>query len=183
MPSVSKKQHNLMAMVANNPTKAKQLGIPQSVGKEFTEADKGKKFGTGGRPDLQKVNKPTTEHGKQTLFKGGGMAKDKMDMAQDKKMVKKAVAMHDKQMHGGKKTDMSSLKKGGMAMKKMAMGGMARMAAKGEHPVQKQAKRGAEMVKMAAGGLASGHKSADGCAVRGKTRGTQAAMRKGGKVC
>jgi hypothetical protein len=51
------------------------------------------------------------------------MAKDKMDMAQDKKMVKKAVGMHDKQMHGGKKTDMSELKKGGK-VKKMATGGM-----------------------------------------------------------
>ena len=47
----------------------------------------------------------------------------KMDMAQDKKMVKKAVGMHDKQMHGGKKTDMTALKKGGMAK-----GGMAKMS-------------------------------------------------------
>ena len=45
-----------------------------------------------------------------------------MDMMQDKKMVKKAVGMHDKQMHGGKKTDMSELKKGGK-VKKMAKGG------------------------------------------------------------
>ena len=44
MPSVSKKQHNLMAMVANNPAKAKELKIPQSVGAEFVKADKGKKF-------------------------------------------------------------------------------------------------------------------------------------------
>ena len=51
MPSVSKKQHNLMAMVANNPAKAKQLGIKQSVGKEFLQADKGKKFGGGGMAD------------------------------------------------------------------------------------------------------------------------------------
>ena len=48
MPSVSKKQHNLMAMVAHDPKAAKRLGIPQSVGKEFTAADKGKKFKTGG---------------------------------------------------------------------------------------------------------------------------------------
>ena len=48
MPSVSKKQHNLMAMVANNPQKAKQLGIKQSVGKDFLAADKGKKFSKGG---------------------------------------------------------------------------------------------------------------------------------------
>lgn len=48
MPSVSKKQHNLMAMVANNPAKAKELGIPQKVGAEFTKADKGKTFKRGG---------------------------------------------------------------------------------------------------------------------------------------
>lgn len=74
MPSVSQKQHNLMAMVANNPAKAKELGIPQSVGKEFTTADKGLKFGKGtkSRADLQKVNKPETRHGKTQLFKEGG---------------------------------------------------------------------------------------------------------------
>ena len=56
------------------------------------------------------------------------MAKEnsKMDMMQDKKMAKKAIGMHDKQMHGGKKTDMSALKKGGMA--KMSKGGCAKMA-------------------------------------------------------
>jgi len=48
VPSVSKKQHNLMAMVANNPAKAKELGIPQKVGAEFTKADKGKTFKSGG---------------------------------------------------------------------------------------------------------------------------------------
>jgi hypothetical protein len=37
-----------MAMVANNPAAAKRLGIPQSVGKDFTEADKGRKFERGG---------------------------------------------------------------------------------------------------------------------------------------
>ena len=44
MPSVSKKQHNLMAMVANNPAAAKRMGIPQSVGEDFMKADKGRKF-------------------------------------------------------------------------------------------------------------------------------------------
>ena len=48
MPSVSKKQHNLMAAVANNPAFAKKTGIPQSVGKEFLTADKGRKFSKGG---------------------------------------------------------------------------------------------------------------------------------------
>lgn len=48
MPSVSKAQHNLMAMVANDPKAAKRLKIPQSVGKEFLQADKGKTFRKGG---------------------------------------------------------------------------------------------------------------------------------------
>ena len=35
------------------------------------------------------------------------------DLAQDKKMVKRAIAMHDKQEHKGKHTNLSNLKKGG----------------------------------------------------------------------
>lgn len=37
-----------MAAVAHNKTFAKKVGIPQSVGKDFAEADKGKKFKKGG---------------------------------------------------------------------------------------------------------------------------------------
>jgi hypothetical protein len=48
MPSSSKKQHNLMAAVANSPKFAKKVGIKQSVGKDFAEADKGKAFKKGG---------------------------------------------------------------------------------------------------------------------------------------
>jgi hypothetical protein len=96
MPSKSKKQHNLMALVANDPKAAKRLGIPKSVGEEFMKADKNKKF------------------------KGGGMM-DKKDMAQDKKMAKKAVGMHESQLHGGKKSDLAKLKSGGMT--KMKKGG------------------------------------------------------------
>lgn len=44
MPSKSQAQHNLMAMVAHDPKAAKRLGIPQSVGKDYVEADKGKKL-------------------------------------------------------------------------------------------------------------------------------------------
>jgi hypothetical protein len=39
------------------------------------------------------------------------------DIAQDKKIIKKAFAMHDKQEHHGEKTDLSKLKKGGRAKK------------------------------------------------------------------
>ena len=75
MPSISKPQHNLMAMVAHDPAAAKRLGIPQSVGKEFVKADKGKKFGTGGRAAEQGINKPKTDHGKSALFSKGGTMK------------------------------------------------------------------------------------------------------------
>lgn len=60
MPSTSKRQHNLMAMVAHDPAAAKRLGISQKVGKEFMEADKGRKFSTGGQTmATQKIVKPT----------------------------------------------------------------------------------------------------------------------------
>jgi hypothetical protein len=48
MPSKSKAQHKLMTAVAHNKAFAKKVGIPQSVGKDFAEVDKGKKFKKGG---------------------------------------------------------------------------------------------------------------------------------------
>lgn len=85
MPSSSKKQHNFMAAIAKNPKFAKKVGVPASVGEEYMKADKGRKFKEGGA----------------------------MDLAQDKKMVKKAVGMHEKQLHGGKKSNLTKLRSGG----------------------------------------------------------------------
>ena len=48
MPSKTKKQANFMAAVANNPKFAKRAGVPQSVGRDFAKADKGKTFQEGG---------------------------------------------------------------------------------------------------------------------------------------
>jgi hypothetical protein len=48
MPSTSKKQHNFMAAIAHSPSFAKKVGVPQSVGKDFSNADKGRKFSKGG---------------------------------------------------------------------------------------------------------------------------------------
>jgi len=164
MPSKSKKQHNLMAAVANNPAFAKKVGISKSVGEEFMKADKGKKFGSGGalkavdssdNPGLSKL--PTEVRNKMGYMKKGGMAKKKMnmggmaykeggkaDMAQDKKMAKKAVGMHEKQLHGGKKSDLAKLKSGGMT--KMKAGGSCYS-------------KGGQLAK------------ANGIAVKGKTKG------------
>jgi transposase len=41
MPSKSGKQARFMAMVAHDPAAAKRVGVSQSVGKEFNQADKG----------------------------------------------------------------------------------------------------------------------------------------------
>lgn len=113
MPATSAKQKRLFDAAAHNPAFAKKVGVPLETAKEFSKESKGMTFGGKGRPDRQGVAKPKTDHGKMNLFKEGGMMKD--DMKQDKAMVKKAVGMHDKQLHGGKKTNLSKLKKGGKA--------------------------------------------------------------------
>lgn len=158
MPSTSKKQHNFMAAVANNPKFAKKADVPQSVGEDFVAADKVK--ASRARPDLQGINKSKTDHGSMSLFNKGGAMKD---MKQDKAMVKKAVGMHDKQMHGGKKTDMDALKKGGMPM----------VMKDGKKMPAFAAKKGG-MTKMAKGG---------GIESKGKTKGAMVTMKRGGKAC
>mgnify|MGYP003346838902 FL=1 len=148
MPSVSKKQHNLMAAVAHNPAFAKKVGIPQSVGKDFSEADKGRKFGSGGisRADVQAINKPKTNHGAMALFSGGGQMKQ--DMAMEKRHV-------------------AAMKKAGIKGKVLK-----------EEEAEAGMKCGGKVKKMASGGFV---KSADGIAKKGKTKGTQITMKRGGK--
>lgn len=141
MPATSAKQKKFMDAAAHNPAFAKEAGIPVGVAQEFSKASKGKKFrrfGGDSRPDLQKVGSPKTDHGKMNLFKEGGAMKS--DIKQDKAMAKKAVGMHEAQLHGGKKSDMSKLKKGGMP--KMARGG----------GVEVRGKTKGTMVKMKSGG-------------------------------
>jgi hypothetical protein len=90
---------------------------PKLIGEQIM-----KKVDTSENPGLSKL--PTEVRNKMGYMKKGGMAMKKgmADMAQDKKMAKKAVGMHEKQLHGGKKSDLAKLKSGGMA-NKMARGG------------------------------------------------------------
>ena len=70
----------------------------------------------------------------------GGKMKEggKADIAQDKAIVKKAFAMHDKQEHKGEKTDLSKLKKGGRSKK--AVGTVKKFEkASGEYGAKKTA--------------------------------------------
>ena len=48
MPSVSPAQKRLMDAAAHNPAFAKKVGVPTKVAKEFSQADKGRKFERGG---------------------------------------------------------------------------------------------------------------------------------------
>ena len=89
MPSSSKKQADFMRAVAHSPEFAKKAGVPQSVGKEFSNADKGRKFAKGGDMKHEDV---------------------KMDKAMIKKAVGKHAAMPASKAHKG-------LKSGGMATK------------------------------------------------------------------
>ena len=86
MPSASKKQHNFMEAVAHSPAFAKKAGVPQSVGKDFSTADKGRKFA-----------------------KGGDMKHE--DVKMDKAMMQKAVNKHESRLHKGQ--PMTKLAKGG----------------------------------------------------------------------
>jgi hypothetical protein len=56
MPSTSRKQHNFLAAIANSPSFAKKAGVPQSVGSDFVQADKGRKFAKGGDMKESKMN-------------------------------------------------------------------------------------------------------------------------------
>ena len=100
MPSVSKKQHNLMAAVAHNPAFAKKVGIPQSVGKEFSQADKGRKFAGGGMA--------------KKLFGGKETYAEELKEA---KAIKSGKISPQQYARGEQKEE------AGMKMKKMAMGG------------------------------------------------------------
>jgi hypothetical protein len=135
MPSTSKKQHNFMAAVANNPSFAKKVGVPQSVGKEFNQADKSRKFSKGGDTMASKMNP-------------GFMAM----MAKKKSTPAKKMAGGGMPMKDGKPSFIGdgkgAMKKGGMAM------GKVKTAAPSRDGVATKGKTKGSMVKMNMGGKA-----------------------------
>ena len=56
MPSSSKKQHNFMEAIAHSASFAKKVGVPRSVGQEFSKADKGRTFKQGGNMKSEKMH-------------------------------------------------------------------------------------------------------------------------------
>jgi len=149
--------------VAHNPAFAKKVGVPKSVGKDFSEASKGMKFGkdrsVSTRADRQVINNPKTNQGKQELFKEGGdtmaskMNPGMMAMMAKKKGVTKMSSGGAMPMKNGKPAfigDGKGMKKGGMPSKMGAV------------------KTGA---------------TPNGVASKGKTKGKMVKMNMGGKAC
>jgi len=159
MPATSEKQKKFMDAVAHNKGFAKKVGVPQSVGTDFSEASKGMKFGSGGektRAESQAVNQPKTNHGDMALFKKGGsmaskmnpgfmamMAKKKAGAKAEMPMKKGGMSMFEKSgkdvekkgMKEGSKADMALDKK---QMKGMKKGGVVKRMNSGGSPVPVQ---------------------------------------------
>lgn len=154
-----------MDAVAHNKAFATQVGVPQSVGKDFSEASKGMKFGKGSknRADVQAINKPKTNQGATELFKkGGNMATKKMNPFA--KFEKSGKDVEKKGVKEGSKKDMMMDKKQMMGMK---AGGMKKMASGGSVDVGNS---------MSMGKVRTASPSKDGVASKGKTKGTQIVM-------
>ena len=178
MPSVSKKQHNFMAAVANNPKFAKKVGVKSSIGEEFMKADKGRKFRAGGlkevdsdsNPGLAKL--PTEVRNKMGYMKKGGEAKA---------MVKKEVEFMKK-----KGAPKSMIKHEMAESKSMKNGGMAHSDIAKDKPMMKKVATKAvkahekRMHGMASGGKVAQLSKANGIAVKGKTKGKMVKMKYGG---
>jgi hypothetical protein len=163
-----------MAMVAHDPKAAKRVGISQSVGRDYVEADKGKKFGSGG-VTRQKIGNPNTRHGKfdlpySSLKKYAGMAEGG-DVKESKAMVKKEVSFMKKK---GAPKSMIKHEEAEMGMK---AGGMADKMGRA---LVKKAGAGRAMMKYAEGGSVY-RSAADGITARGKTKGKMVKMKMGGK--
>ena len=101
-----------MAAVANNPSFAKKAGVPQSVGKEFSNADKNRKFKEGGDTMASKMNAGFMA----MMAKKKGAPAKKMAMGGATKMgsVKTAAPSRDGIATKGKtKGTMVTMKSGG----------------------------------------------------------------------
>lgn len=114
MPAVSEKQKRFMQAVAHNKAFAKKVGVPQSVGKEFSKSGGG---------EVKKESK--------------AMAKKEVAFMQ-KKGAPKEMVKHEKAEYGLKKGGMASSKMGavktaapsrdGVAVKGKTKGKMVKMA-------------------------------------------------------
>ena len=153
MPSKSTDQAKFMAAVAHNANFAKKAGVPQSVGKEFNEADKGRKF-------------------KQ----GGSMKESKAMVAKEMAFMKKKGAPKSMIKHEMAEAKGKPFKAGGMPA---ALAKHAGMPASKAH---KGLKAGGSVGTTKMGSVKTATKP-DGVISKGGTKGTMIKMARGGKTC
>jgi len=138
----------LMRAVAHNPAFAKKVGIPQSVGKCFSEADKGRKFRSGG-----------------TMKESKAMMKKEVSFMKKKGAPASMIKHEEAEMadRGGRAMGrrMTADRMGRAMASAPAMGAASMGMARGGG-IESKGKTKGKMVKMARGG---------GIEVRGKTRG------------
>ena len=194
MPSTSAKQHRFMEAIAHNSAFAKKAGVPQSVGKDFAAADKGKKF-VGGGSARQKINMQDTRHGAMDMpfhslkrfagMKSGGKIRPideeispnfKKGSEMDSKMMRGSMQKADPRMAAMRRPMQApvamptGMKSGGMAKggNMNPKGSMTSSSRAGENTkIQKKGLTEGRVIKMASGGSVSSR--ADGIASRGKT--------------
>ena len=130
MPSVSKKQHNFMNAVAHSPAFAKKVGVPQYVGKDFSTADKSRKFKEGGdtMANTSRMNR-LEELGRVNAEKAS-TAKGKRNLMDEKKRI-----VGEMKMAKGGMTKMGAVKTSskpdGIAVKGKTKGTMVTMKSGG----------------------------------------------------
>lgn len=130
MPAKSEKQRRFMAAVANNPKFAKKVGVPQSVGKEFTM----NKYAQGGamrpkpRPGVMDAPRPKPRPKDVEKSRGRMMVEEAMRRGDKRGVVEEPITRGLDE----RGEMMSGYKRGGK-VKKMASGGSCgtKMYAKG----------------------------------------------------
>ena len=151
-----------MEAIAHNPAFAKKVGIPQSVGKDFSTADKGKTFKKGGDTMASKMNPKMMAMmaaRKRPAMPVGGR------MGADNQMMQAGAPQPG--------TPGMPMKKGGMAKSGMAKDdksqdkAMIKKALK-QHDEQEHKGGKGTTLKLAKGG--SFRKSANGVAKKGLTK-------------
>ena len=107
VPSKSKKQHRFMKAVANNPDFAKEVGVPQSVGREYEKADKGKTFSGGKKVSSKRMKavEEEVEEMERVKKRRSKDPKERKDKKQEMKRIRdeEGQTLRDMRMNKGGK--------------------------------------------------------------------------------
>ena len=225
MPAKSAKQEKFMQAVAHNPKFAKKVGVPVTVGQEFTKAKGGemkeskammkkeigfmkkkgapksmikhemkeagmKKMASGGVTDYRTEGIENINERKRHLNKADAAVAQR----NRENTYNREVRKYEKELKNNPPGTLDyKLVKGmdrmGDAVRSVGKKFGANTMTSRDDDEQMKARKdvkgyrsgGMPMKKMASGGLAAGHKSADGVASKGKTKAKQVKMAYGGK--